>query len=105
MSLRLLVLISLLVSLPSYALQPVEAFVASSLNHNPDVLEAKANALQQSAGSDAALGRVLPGVSARGSYTRNQYGSSFQGITITPIDQWDAYGTVTVPLIDLAGWA
>jgi outer membrane protein TolC len=104
MSIRPVALLPLLLSLPSHALQPIEPFVASSLNHNPDVLEAKANAMQQNALSDAALGHVLPGVSARGSYTRNQYDSSFQGITITPIDQWDGFGTVTIPLIDAAGW-
>ena len=101
-----------LLSWPSFALQPLNAFVTSALDRNPDVLEAKANALQQGAQADVALGHVLPGIAARGSYTRNQYDSILDltafgaGVTtIVPLNQWDAAATVTVPLIDAAGWA
>ena len=104
------VMVGLLIcSLPAFALQPLDAFIGSSLRHNPDALEARANALQQRAQSDVALGRVLPGVSARGAYTRNQYDAKVsvgtQTITVVPIDQWDGSATITIPLIDLAGWA
>ena len=93
---------------PSLALQPVEEFAAAARAHNPDALEAQANVSQQDAQADVALGRVLPGVSARGSYGRNQYATSItlpgslQPVTITPYNQWSGSATVTVPLVDLA---
>ncbi len=104
---------ALLLAGPAAALQPLEVFVAPARNHNPDALEARANLAQSSAQADAALGRALPGVSFRGSYTRNQYGSQVdiappgapaQSITITPLDQWDGTATLAVPLVDLASF-
>src|SRR6266481_8805915 len=109
----LLFLLLVLYSLPSLALQPVEAFIAGARQRNPDELEARANLSQQEAQAVSTLGRVLPGVSARGSYTRNQYSSQVnlaptgqppQPVTLVPIDQWDGSATLTVPLIDLAGF-
>jgi len=109
----LLFLLLVLYSLPSLALQPVEAFVAGARQRNPDELEARANLSQQRAQADSTLGRVLPGISARGSYIRNQYGSQIdiatagqppQLITLLPQNQWDGTATLTVPLIDLAGF-
>src|SRR5256885_2876953 len=100
-----------LYSLPSLALQPVEAFVAGARQRNPDAIEARANLAQQEAQADSTLGRVLPGISARGSYTRNQYSSAIdiappgqQPVTVVPSDQWDGSATLRVPLIDLAGF-
>jgi outer membrane protein TolC len=106
----------MLYSLPSSALQPVEAFAAAARAHNPDALEAQANVSQQDAQAEVALGRVLPGVSARGTYARNQYSSSITlppsitlpgsptAVTITPYNQWTGSATVTVPLVDLANF-
>ena len=103
------VAVTLFWSLPSLALQPLDVFVASARERNPDALEAKAGLSQQNAQSDVALGRVLPGISARGAYTRNQYGTTVDlgsgPITVVPDHQWDGSATVTVPLIDAAGWA
>ena len=100
----------MLYSPPSMALQPIEAFAAAARGHNPDALEAQANVSQQDAQADVALGRVLPGVSARGSYARNQYSSSItipgfaQPVTITPYNQWIGSATLSVPLVDLANF-
>lgn len=108
-----LFLLLVLYSLPSLALQPVEEFVAGARRRNPDALEARANVSQQEAQATSTLGRVLPGVSARGSYTRNQYSSEIdvaapgqppQIVTVVPKDQWDGSATLRVPLIDLAGF-
>ena len=103
------VAVTLFWSLPSLALQPLDVFVASARERNPDALEAKAGLSQQNAQSDVVLGRVLPGISARGAYTRNQYGTTVDlgsgPITVVPDHQWDGSATVTVPLIDAAGWA
>ncbi len=109
----LLFVLLVLYSLPSLALQPVEEFVAGARQSNPDELEARANLSQQRAQADSTLGRVLPGVSATGSLTRNQYsaqvdiappGQPPQRITIVPQNQWDGFATLRVPLIDLAGF-
>jgi outer membrane protein TolC len=108
----LLFLLLLLHSLPSLAVQPLEVFLAGARERNPDQLEARATALEQQGHALSALGRVLPGVTANGSYTRNQYSSAItlaqpgqaaQTVTLVPRDQWDGSATLTVPLIDLAG--
>src|SRR6202165_4268540 len=69
----LLFVLFLLYSLPSLALQPIEVFAAAARSHNPDSLEAQANVSQQDAQALTALGRVLPGVSANGTYARNEF--------------------------------
>jgi len=58
------------------ALQPLETFIGSARQRSPDNAEARANFAQQQAQGDVALGRVLPGISARGNYYRNNYQSS-----------------------------
>src|SRR5579859_394517 len=65
--------LALLFAAPAYALQPLEVFVAAAGQHNPDALESQANVELQRAQTDVALGRVLPGISARGTITRNQF--------------------------------
>jgi outer membrane protein TolC len=108
-----LFLLLVLHSPPSLALQPIETFLAGARERNPDEMEARATAAQQQAQALSALGRVLPGMSANGSYTRNQYSSAItlaqpgqpgQTATLLPRDQWDGSATLTVPLIDLAGF-
>src|SRR6267378_2400894 len=108
----LLFLLLVLHSLPSLALQPLEMFLAGARERNPDELEARATVLEQQGQALSALGRVLPGVAANGSYTRNQYSSAItlaqpgqpaQTVTLLPRDQWDGSATLTVPLVDLAG--
>src|SRR5438046_1715970 len=108
-----LFLLLLLYSLPSLALQPVETFVAGARQRNPDALEARANLAQEEAQADSTLGRVLPGISARGSYTRNQYSSSIdiappgqapQPITVVPSDQWDGSARSRLGLRRRAGY-
>ena len=72
----LLFLFLVLHSPPSPALQPLETVVAGARERNPDELEARATVLEQQGQALSALGRVLPGVAANGSYTRNQYSSA-----------------------------
>lgn len=96
-------------SRPALALQPLDAFLSSARTRNADALEASANLEVQKAQSDVALGRVLPGVAARGSLTRNEYDSIIDlspgvRVTIVPLHQWDGAATLTVPLIDAAGF-
>ncbi len=103
----------LLAATPAAALQPLETFVASARDHNPDAQESRAALAQQRAQADVALGRALPGVSVSGSYTRNQYesqvsipvaGGPAQTVTLTPFDEWSGTATLNVPLIDLASF-
>jgi outer membrane protein TolC len=107
-----LFLLLVLHSPPSLALQPLEMFLAGARERNPDELEARATVLEQQGQALSALGRVLPGVAANGSYTRNQYSSAItlaqpgqpaQTVTLVPRDQWDGSATLNVPLVDLAG--
>ena len=109
----LLFLVVVLRSPPSLAIQPMEVFLAGARERNPDQLEARATALEQQGQALSALGRVLPGVAANGSYTRNQYSSTItlaqpgqaaQTVTVLPRDQWDGSATLTIPLVDLAGF-
>ena len=70
---------------------------------------------QSEADAEAALGRALPRLSLRGTYTRNQYETAIElpaagggpptTVTITPHDQLDGTATLDVPLIDLASFA
>ncbi len=100
--------------LRALALQPLEAFIRSARQHSPDNAEASANLAQQKAQADVALGRVLPGLSARGNYARNQYQSSVsvpidpgappRTIIITPYDQLTGAAAVSVTLVDLASF-
>ncbi len=107
---RLLGLLGLFAASPARALQPLELFLAASAQHNADALESQANLDLQRAQADLSLGRVLPGLTARAALTRNQYDSLIdlgpgQGrITVVPLQQRDAFATLTVPLVDLAGF-
>lgn len=91
------------------ALQPLETFLRGARTDSPANAEARAGRAQASAESQAALGRVLPGLSLLGTYTRNQYESRMPtagGSTVlSPRDQLDGYATVNVPLVDLASFA
>jgi len=109
-------LIGLVLVLPvgAQALQPLEVFIQSARQRSPDNDEARANLDQQKAQADVALGRVLPGLSARGNYVRNQFQGSITAptdpaapprtITITPYDQLTGSATVSATLIDLTNF-
>ncbi|HEU4404420.1 MAG TPA: TolC family protein [Polyangiaceae bacterium] len=103
----------LLAGRPARALQPLESFVRAARAANPDAREARAESRR--AGADAAVARaaLLPSFVARGLYTRNQYEVAFalptdgapQRVVIQPQNQLDAFLTLTVPVVDLAGRA
>jgi outer membrane protein TolC len=106
---------ALVVALALYArqaagVQPLGEFVASSQQLSVDVLEAQANVSLQGAQHTLELGRVLPNLAVKGTYTRNQYdvtvdlGPPFGSVTVVPKYQWDGFATLSVPLFDLAGY-
>ncbi len=102
---------SLLAAAPAGALQPLEEFLGGARASAPDNAEARANLAQQRAEAGVARGRVLPGLSLGGTYTRNQYQATVQlpgagagppiTVTVTPRDQLAGAATLTVPLVDL----
>jgi outer membrane protein TolC len=96
----------------AHALQPLEDFLSAGRGYNPNNQEAEALVRQREAEADQSLGRVLPSITARGAYTRNQYevavdfpvGGALQHIVVTPKNQLDGIFTLDVPLIDVGGW-
>jgi outer membrane protein TolC len=111
---RLIAAAILLAATRAEALQPLETFLRGAAATGPENREARANASSQRAQAQAALGRLLPGVSLRGSYTRNEYESTVafpngdgasRRVTITPREQLDGTATLAVPLVDLANFA
>jgi outer membrane protein TolC len=116
MSMRVLLAVGgLLVAAQASALQPLDGFLRGARTSSTDNAEARAVRRQLAADADAALGRALPGVSLRGTYTRNQYattlglpgvgGGPATSVTVTPHDQLDGTATLDVPLVDLASFA
>ena len=99
----------------AHALQPLEEFLRGARARGPDNVEARALRRQSRAEATAELGRVLPGVSLQGTYTRNEFDTTLQlpgvggapgtTVTITPRDQLDGTATLDVPLVDLSSWA
>jgi outer membrane protein TolC len=100
---------------PAHALQPLSEFLAHADDKNPDNREAQANFDQSDAQAQVALGRLLPVLSARGVYTRNQVAASFNfpamgttpaaSLVISPLNQLDGYLQLDVPLVDLASYS
>jgi outer membrane protein TolC len=90
------------------ALQPLDEFLRGARSANPDLAESQAARRQAGAEQDVALGRALPRLSLRGTYTRNEFESVLvlgsTPVTITPREQLDGTATLEVPLVDLASF-
>ncbi len=93
------------------ALQPLNSFVEAARADSFDARELDATFEQRSWEARAALGRLLPTLSARGMFTHNQYKAvlppgTFPGqteeVAITPQNQFDGIFQLDVPLLDLA---
>lgn len=101
-------------SSPAGATQPLETFLDSARRNGFDVREQRATVEQRDWEKDAVYGRLLPALSARGIYQRNQYevvipaglfGPNSKSATLTPLDQLDAFLQIDVPLVDLSNYA
>lgn len=96
----------------SVSAQPLGVFLAAA-PRAAEVREADALARQREAERTQALGRLLPAVTARLGYTRNQYevgvtiptGANATRAVITPENQLDATLSLDVPLLDLGAWS
>jgi outer membrane protein TolC len=105
---------SLLVSMPAAATQPLETFLEASRQTSYDVRAQRATVEQRDWEKESSLGHLLPALSARGVYTRNQYQAVIPAGTLAPnapavpiqkFDQFDAYFQLDVPLVDLAAYS
>jgi outer membrane protein TolC len=105
-----LVLALLVLAPRAHALQPLQAFVESAKRKNPDNREAAAIVQQREAQRGVATAAYLPAFSAQGSYTRNQFEAAFavaetgQTIVIQPLNGFDSYFTLQVPLVNVGAW-
>ncbi|HEY4121459.1 MAG TPA: TolC family protein [Byssovorax sp.] len=99
----------------AFALQPLEQFVAAAQAQSTDVVEARATAEQHDAESKQAWLKLAPNFTAKGTYAHNQYDAEIPAIAlgqpstnppivIAPYDQFDAYFTVALPLVDVGSW-
>jgi outer membrane protein TolC len=94
----------------AHATQPLEVFLERSKTHSFDAREIEATRRQRSAEADAALGRLLPSFTARGSYTHNQIEviANLPGgpgpLVIQPKNQFDAVLQLDVPIVDLSSY-
>lgn len=93
------------------ATQPLETFLSAARSGGFEAREQAALVEQRGWEKEAALGRLLPAVSARGIYTHNQYESVIPAgpitpveLTITPQNQLDAVFELDVPLVDLSSY-
>lgn len=102
------------VASPAFALQPLAEFLAGARHTSVDNREAAFGVAEQDAQALAALGRELPDVTLRGTYTRNQFAAVFplelpdgstRTLTIQPFNQWDLFVQIGAPLIDAGGWS
>ena len=105
-----------LVASSAPALQPLSHFVDAARRSSFDAREATATERQRDEETRRAWTTLLPTLTARAAYTRNQYpasslvpanpttGAEARTITILPEDQLDAYLILDVPLIDITRW-
>jgi multidrug efflux system outer membrane protein len=93
----------------AWATQPLDSFLARAKDQSFDAREASATERQRTAEAGAALGRLTPALSARGTYTRNQDEvaatlPNLPRLVITPLNQLDAVFQLDVPILDLANY-
>jgi outer membrane protein TolC len=99
-------LAGVLVPVHAHALEPLPVFLEGAKTANFDARELEAVTSQRDWERESALGRLLPGLSARGAYTFNQFESSApingQVFVITPQNQLDGSFQLDVPVVDVA---
>lgn len=95
------------------ATQPLETFLQGATGRNFDAREQGATKKQSGWERNAALGRILPSFTARGTYTRNQYevvipagalGPGSPEAIIQKKDALTAFLQLDVPIVDLANY-
>lgn len=96
---------------PVWALQPLQEFLAGARSKSFAAQEQNATVTVRAAEEEVAYGRLLPSLTARGTYSYNQYEAkvtvpgSNTSIVIQPHHQLDAVFLLEAPLVDLASRA
>lgn len=99
-----------LLPLSASATQPLETFLTAAQSHSFDSREQSATTEQRNWEKGAALGRLLPSFTARGTFTHNQYAAIVtlpgqpEPVTITPENQLDGLLQLDVPLVDVSSY-
>lgn len=107
---RRIVLFSWVMVAPAGATQPLEDFLQRAETQSFDARESSATERRRVREADVALGRLLPSVTARGVYTRNQrevaatLPNTTERLVITPLNQLDAVLQLDVPIVDLPSY-
>lgn len=96
-------------------LQPLDAFVQTAKKRNDTNRQAAARKLGDEQQLRAATGKLLPSLSAQGTYTRNQFHADFvipgapgmaaTRLTFLPTNQLDGAITLNVPIVALENYA
>jgi outer membrane protein TolC len=96
-------------------LQPLDAFIKAAKQRNDSNRQASALKISDQEQLKAATGKLLPSLSAQGTYTRNQFHADFvipgaagtpeTRLTFLPTNQLDGAITINVPIIDLENYA
>jgi outer membrane protein TolC len=94
---------------PSTQAGGLDDLLTRAANSDPQVAGAVADADATAARAGQARAGLLPQITVRAGYTRNQYATEVtipgqDPVVITPIDQLEANARLDVPLIDLAAW-
>ena len=97
-------LVTLFTPAAASALEPVDAFVASSKTQSFDARESRALLTQRETEADATNVKLLPVLGATGTYTRNQFEARVGDKLIIPENQLDFYLTANLTLIDVGQW-
>jgi outer membrane protein TolC len=93
------------------ALEPLATYLEASKHANLDNREAAHQLAQSVEQARVATGALLPSFNAQGKLTRNQYDVAFQleagqpPLAVSPTNQWDAFFTLNVPIVDFRNFA
>ena len=93
----------------AHAVQPLQTFIDAARTASTDNRKAAAVELQRGEEAVQSLGAVLPSVSASVTATRNErevkLSTGTGAVTIQPRSQLAGSASVSIPLLDTAGWA
>ncbi len=98
-------------AMPVHAQQPLEEFLLAADTQALDLREAASVYAQAGSQIDEARSRLLPNVTAQGSYTRNEFQAAFSNpltstqTVIQPYEALLATFSLNVPLFDFASWS
>jgi outer membrane protein TolC len=106
---RLVALAAVLSATRAHALEPLQTFLEGARTASTDNRKALATERQRGEEAQESLGSVLPSLSASATALRNEREVSLtvngNELNIQPRNQGYGSASVSIPLVDLAGWA